>query len=83
MGSLYNLAVLYDNQGKDEQAEPLYERALAIHERVLGEEHPNVAASLDNLAIHYDQQGKYAQAEPLHQRALAIRESALGEEHPK
>ncbi len=39
--SLNNLAFLYDSQGKYEQAEPLYQRALAIREKRLGPEHPD------------------------------------------
>ena len=57
--------------------------ALAIWERVLGPEHPDVATGLNNLALLYDDQGKYAEAEPLYKRALAIWEKALGPEHPK
>jgi len=57
-------------------------RALAIHERVLGPEHPDTAQSLNNLAILYHNQGKDEQAEPLYQRALAIYERMLGPEHP-
>jgi tetratricopeptide (TPR) repeat protein len=38
--SLNNLAKLYGNQGKYEQAEPLYQRALSIDERALGPQHP-------------------------------------------
>ncbi len=64
------------------EAEQLYQRALTIHERVLGAEHPNTALSLNNLAELYRSQGKYEQAEPLYQRALAIRERVLGPEHP-
>ncbi|MGD0009424.1 MAG: FxSxx-COOH system tetratricopeptide repeat protein [Terriglobia bacterium] len=63
-------------------AEPLYQRALMIFEKVLGPEHPNVATSLNNLAAVHHDQGKYAQAEPLYQQALAVREKALGPEHP-
>jgi CHAT domain-containing protein/Tfp pilus assembly protein PilF len=80
--SLHNLAVLYYAQGKYSQAEPLYQRALAIFEKLLGKEHPDVATSLNTLAALYDAQGKYSQAEPLYQRALAIREKLLGKEHP-
>jgi tetratricopeptide (TPR) repeat protein len=69
-------------QGKYEQAEPLYQRALAIKERVLGKEHPSTATGLNNLALLYYNQGKYEQAEPLFKRALAIRERVLGKEHP-
>ena len=68
--------------GKFDEAVPLYHRALAIREQVLGPEHPNTATSLNNLAVLYDTQGLYAQAEPLYQRALAIREQVLGPEHP-
>ena len=32
---------LYTHQGQYEQAEPLYQRALAIFEKVFGPEHPN------------------------------------------
>jgi tetratricopeptide (TPR) repeat protein len=80
--SLNNLAALYDSQGAYARAEPLYQRALAISEKVLGPEHPQVATSLNNLAALYDSQGAYARAEPLYQRALAIREKVLGPEHP-
>ncbi|HAX74953.1 MAG TPA: kinesin, partial [Cyanobacteria bacterium UBA11372] len=69
-------------QGKYAEAIPLAQRALAIREKALGSEHPDVAASLNNLGLLYIQMGNYAQAEPLYQRALAIREKALGSEHP-
>jgi tetratricopeptide (TPR) repeat protein len=65
-----------------EQAEPLYQRALTIWERVLGPEHPNTAASLFSLASLYDDQSKYEQAELLYLRAHAIWERVLGPEHP-
>ena len=39
-----NLASLLVAQGKYGEAEPLYKRALAIVEKTLGAEHPNVAA---------------------------------------
>ncbi|MEO8327092.1 MAG: FxSxx-COOH system tetratricopeptide repeat protein [Nitrospirota bacterium] len=64
------------------EAEPLFQRALAIREEALGPTHPDVAGSLNNLASLYKNQGKYPEAEPLFQRALAICEEALGSEHP-
>jgi Tetratricopeptide repeat len=45
--------LLYDNQGQYAKAEPLYQRPLAIREKALGPEHPDVAASLNNLAWLY------------------------------
>ena len=80
--TLNNLAKLYRTQGKYTEAEPLYQRSLAIWEKALGPEHPNVATSLNNLALLYGTQGKYAEAEPLYQRSLAIVEKVLGPEHP-
>ena len=68
--------------GRYEEAIPLAERALAIREKVLGLEHPDVAQSLGNLAEIYRAKGDYRRAERLHQRALAINEKALGAEHP-
>jgi len=80
--SLHNLALVYDNQGKYAEAEPLYKRALVIAEKALGPEHPHVAQSLNNLGGLFATQGKYAEAEPLFKRARAINEKALGPEHP-
>ena len=37
-------------QGRLDEADPLFERSLAIWEKVLGPDHPNVAASLNNRA---------------------------------
>ena len=45
---LNNLALSLVESGDYAEAEPLYHRALAIDERALGPEHPDVAANLDN-----------------------------------
>lgn len=79
--NLNNLARLYQDQGKFAEAEPLYQRTLAIAEKAQGPEHPDVAASLNNLAWLYHDRGKFAEIEPLYGRALAILEKALGPEH--
>jgi tetratricopeptide (TPR) repeat protein/transcriptional regulator with XRE-family HTH domain len=64
-----------------EEAEPLYQRALHIREKLLGPDHPDVTDSLDGLAsLRYDQ-GKYIEAEPLYQRALSTQEKQLGSRH--
>jgi tetratricopeptide (TPR) repeat protein len=76
------LARLYKAQGRYAEAEPLYERSLAIREQQLGANHPDVATSLNNLAALYDSQGRYAEAEPLYERSLAIHEQQLGADHP-
>ncbi|MEO6562351.1 MAG: tetratricopeptide repeat protein, partial [Nitrosospira sp.] len=68
--------------GRYPEARSFYEKALAIRERSLGPEHPNIAASLNNLAGLYHDEGQYAKAEPLFQRSLKILEKALGRDHP-
>lgn len=47
---------------------PLYQRSLAIGEKALGENHPDVATSLNNLTNLYKDQGRFDEAEPLFQR---------------
>ena len=72
-----------DDQGKYGEAEELYKRALAIREKALGVNHPDVARTLTNLAMLYWTQGKYREAEGLYKRALAIRETSARRESPR
>ncbi len=71
--SLNNLAELYRTQGQYAQAEPLHKRALAIREKALGPEHPQVAQSLENYAAVMRQTGRRAKAANMETRAKAIR----------
>src|SRR2546423_2636566 len=64
--------------GKYAEAIALAQRALAIREKALGADHPDVATSLNNLALLYKNQGRYADAEPLYKRSLAIYGTAVG-----
>ena len=57
--TLNNLAYLYQAQGHYDKAEPLHQRALAIFEKALGTDHPDVAATLTGLA------GALREARPL------------------
>ena len=59
-------------QGRYAEAEPLYQRALAIREKALGPDHPDVATASTTWPCSTATQGRYAEAEPLYQRALAI-----------
>lgn len=68
--------------GKYSEAIPLAQRTLAIYEKSLGLDHPNVAASLDDLAGLDELQGRYADAEPLYKRSRALLEKSLGPDHP-
>jgi len=48
--ALYNLAALYLAQGKYAEAEPLFQRALAVREKALGPEHPDTITVIENYA---------------------------------
>ena len=72
---------LHQAQGRYAEAEPLYKRGLAVLEKTLGSEHPDIATSLSNLALLYQAQARYAEAEPLFKRGLAIAEKTLGPGH--
>jgi tetratricopeptide (TPR) repeat protein len=79
---LNNLAALYQRQERYADAEPLFKRALAIREKSLPRDHPDLGQSLNNLATLYEKQDRHADSEPLFERALAIYEKAAGPEHP-
>jgi CHAT domain-containing protein/tetratricopeptide (TPR) repeat protein len=79
---LYQEALKLRDAGKYDEALPLFERVLETRERILGQDHRDVADALNSLGILYYYKGDYARAEPLCQRALTIREKALGPDHP-
>jgi tetratricopeptide (TPR) repeat protein len=78
--SLSNLAILYHEQGKYVEAELLYKRALAISEKALGKDHPdvatvleNMAVVLENMAVLYEKIWKKDEAKELAERVKKIR----------
>jgi len=79
---LNNLAALLEETERMPEAEKLMRRAVAIFEKVLGPEHPNVAVSLNNLSNLLKDSDRLGEAEPLMRRALAILEASLGPDHP-
>jgi tetratricopeptide (TPR) repeat protein len=79
---LNEIAVYHRARAAWAEAEPLFERALAIGEKTLGPEHPDAAIRLNNLAELYRATGRYAQAEPLYRRTIAILEKNLPPDHP-
>ncbi len=79
---LHQQVIQLNEQGKYNEAIPIAERVLEILERILGENHPDVASSMAWLAFLYFSQGRYSQAEPLYKQALEMTQKLLGTEHP-
>ncbi len=71
--SLSNLAILYHSEGDYAGAEPLYRRSLAIKEKALGPESPDVAEVLDSYGALLREIGRADEALELETRAQAIR----------
>jgi CHAT domain-containing protein/tetratricopeptide (TPR) repeat protein len=69
-------------QGRYAEAIVLAEEVLAIHRKVLGEEHPETTTCLCTLGDLLHANGDYAAARPYYEQALAIRRRIFGEEHP-
>jgi tetratricopeptide (TPR) repeat protein len=77
------LGTYFQYRGQLRAAEPFFHRALAIDERSIGPEHPNVAIRLNNLALLLHDTNRLGEAEPLFRRALAMGERSYGPEHPE
>ena len=54
---LNDVGLYLEERARYTDVEPLFERALAIREKALGVEHPNVARSLSSLSGLYNSQG--------------------------
>lgn len=80
--ALNNLGQVHAGQGRDDLAEPLYKRAIALMEKALGLDTALMAPELSNLAALYQRQGRFSEAEPLFKRALAVSEKSLSRDHP-
>jgi tetratricopeptide (TPR) repeat protein len=76
------LALIYDAQGRYDQAIEKLEEALRIVEKTLGREHFDYAIRLNNMANVYAGQGRYDEATEKFEEALRIVEKTLGREHP-
>jgi tetratricopeptide (TPR) repeat protein len=78
--ALTNLAMLYREAGKSNEAEPLLERIVAAEEKQGNVEDAELANSMNNLARMYREKGKYPESEALYKKSLNLREKAFGKE---
>ncbi|KAG7289879.1 hypothetical protein NEMBOFW57_006256 [Staphylotrichum longicolle] len=75
------LGALYADQGRLEEAEAMYNRALQGKEKALGRDHTSTLNTVNNLGALYADQGRLAEAEAMYNRALQGYEKALGRDH--
>lgn len=80
---LNNLASLYTEVGKLEEAEKLLKESLEIYINKFSEDHLSTATAKSDLGKLFLYQGKYQEAEPELVSAHGVMVSKLGEEHPK
>ena len=67
----------YGEKDRKTELETLYKRQMAIQEKALGKDHPDVGRSLTGLAGVYVKMGNYADAEQLYTRAITIAERTV------
>jgi tetratricopeptide (TPR) repeat protein len=81
--TLNNLGNVLASQRRWKEAEALLREAIATWEKLLGPEHPSVAAGLGNLAALLQSRNRYDEAERLIERARQIDEKSLPPGHPR
>lgn len=63
-------------------ADPLLQQALDLHQKLIGDEHEDIAARLDRAARSHELQERYSEAKPLYLQALELHQQLLSNEHP-
>ncbi len=81
--TLNDLGVLYGMQNRDIEAEPLFQRALAINEKTFGRQHPSIVLTLQNLSVIYASQNKFSEAHSAARESLGISLQLFGIDHPR
>ena len=81
--SYNNIAIIYQKQGKYEEALEYYQKGLEIDIKVSGQDHPDVAASIKNIGIVYHNKGDRAAATEMFTKAYHIFLKVLGPHHPE
>ena len=81
MANLNTLAYVLYNLQRYAEAEPIYQRVLALRRRTLGV-HVQTAQALNDYAALLLADGRAEESIALHREALAIRRRLLGDTHP-
>ena len=80
--NLVNLANLYVNVARYEEAEPLLLEGLEKLRELKGDEDENVAICLNSLGNLMQHLKRYKEAGPYYEEALTVHTALLGEDHP-
>ncbi|KAK7973201.1 hypothetical protein PG988_007335 [Apiospora saccharicola] len=70
LDTVNNLNILYSDQGRMDEAEAIYQRALQGYEKAWGPDYIFTLDTVNNLGLLYSEQGKMDEAETIYQRAL-------------
>ncbi len=76
------LGLLYVEQGKYDNAQPLLEEAYRAHKIALGSNDEETLQSMSRLPLLYYKKGKYDEAIPPYLECLEKQKTALGDIHP-
>jgi Tetratricopeptide repeat len=68
-----NLAAIYMQQGRWNEAEKLEVGVIVLRKRLFGAEHPDTLRSMANLAKTYMEQGRWNEADTLNSNIEQIR----------
>ena len=77
--TLNNLGLVVFDQGRLDEAEPIYLESLEMGRQVYGDSHPRLAATLTNLGLLASRRQDLVAAELAFEKALTILSSEIGE----
>jgi tetratricopeptide (TPR) repeat protein len=78
----FNVAIIYEPQGKYEEALEMLTKSLDIKTRIYGDSHLDVAKSLIGIGSVLAQMGKHEEALAQLQKGLEVFVATCGQEHP-
>ncbi|CAF4033665.1 unnamed protein product [Rotaria sordida] len=77
----HQLGLIKRNQGDYEEALSSYEKALEVYQKILPEDHPDLATSYNNIGQVYNNIGQYSKALSFNQKSLEIYQKTLPSNH--
>jgi len=80
--SYNDMGNVLNDKGEKEEALEYFFKALAIYEKVLGIDHPDIAQAYYNIGLVLENQGKPKEALEYFSKALAIQQKMLNHDHP-